>query len=425
MGLALLVGILLLSALGVRLYWQHRAQAGQPVSSPPLSMDDSSAFLPVTPPPVPADNAGSLRAALAGLRSLATDPKSANSDQLAASALDIGDLWRAENVARSVLQLDPKDRSARLTLAASLRRQSRFEPAERIYRQLLQEDRRDSDAYLGMADTMFAANERPGAFDWLARAAAEGAQTPLSLSTIAHRYQDWKDYPKAEETAARALQIAPDNVDALLQKASIQVESGKLDAGYQTLDTLLKKDPDNGLAYRLMGVVLMNATFSHQDMNRARGLLERAVELVPRDLELYRSVAVLYRQQRLYRLAAQAYDALLHLDPTSLDGRYGLGQVYALLGRSDLSKQQLALYKRLDERQRRVTRLSEEAAHHPTQADGHASLARYLESSGDYARALPEYQAAAGLDPHNAALQTDVTRFYAHLGSTPPEHKAQ
>jgi len=388
-------------------------------------MDDSGADLPVAPPPIPKDNAAALRSALERLNSLARDSSLQGLDRLAAAALEVGDLWRAEAAAHSALNLAPADRPARLTLAASLRQQARFEPASQIYLKLIAEDHQDSDAYLGMADTTFAANRRPDAFKWLAQGVNEGSQTALSLSTFAHRYQDWKDYPKAEETAVRAVQIAPSDIDARLQLASILVESGKLSEGYRTLDAILAQDPKNGLAHRLMAVVLMNAAYAHQDLNRARRLLERAVELNPRDADIYKSAAVIYRQERLYRLAAQAYVVLLQLDPASLEGRYGLGQVYGLLGKSDLSRQQLAFYKQLDDRQRRVTRLLEDTLHNPSSADAHSALARYLESSGDYARALPQYQTAAGLDPQNPTRKRDLTRFYAHLGWGAPERKTQ
>jgi len=62
----------------------------------------------------------------------------------------------------------------------------------------------------------------------------------------------------------------------------------------------LAQDPNNALAHRLMGVVLMNAGYAHRDLDRARILLERAVELNPRDADIYRSAAVIYREQRLY-----------------------------------------------------------------------------------------------------------------------------
>jgi Tfp pilus assembly protein PilF len=253
----------------------------------------------------------------------------------------------------------------------------------------------------------------------------DGVQTAHALAAVAHRYQDWKSFPNAEATAIRALKIAPDNIDTLTELASIQVESGKLDAGYQTLESILQKDPANEFAHRLMGVVLMNATYSHQDTNRARTLLEQAVELDVKDPAIYRSVAVIYRQQHLYRLAAQAYDALLQLQPASQDARYGLGQVYAILGKTELSRRQLALYKSLDERARRTERLHEDAVHHPQSASTQAALAHALESGGDYAAALPHYQAAASLEPDNKVLRNDLTHFYARLGWPPPTHKNQ
>lgn len=419
----ILLGCLLLLALGVRLFWQSRGN-NSPPAPPPLVMDDSGAELPLSPPPVPADNAAALRIAHAGLDALPANAPLSVQQQAAETALETGDLWKAESLSRTILQQAPGNRAARLALGESLRRQARFAEAQNVYLSLLKEDTHDSDAYLGLADTDFAANHRPEAFGWLARGVREGAQTPLALTTLAHRYQDWKDYPKAEETALRAVQAAPSDMTARLQVASIQVESGKLEAGHSTLEAILQQDPNNGLAHRLMGVVLMNATYAHSDINHARMLLEKAVELNPKDMDIYRAAAVIYRQQHLYRLAAQAYNTLLILDPTSLDGRYGLGQVYALLGKPEPGREQLALYKQLEEQQRRVTRLSEDVTHQPTNATAHAALARYLVSRGDFARAVPEYQAAAGLAPDNADIQAGLMQLYARLGWTRPEHKS-
>ena len=420
--LAAILGLLLLAAIAVRLISDSRRIPSAP-PVPPLSMDDSSAVLPESPPPVPADNIETLRAAHAQVDRLASAAAPAAQEQRAEAALNCGDLWSADESARAVLKVLPNNRPARLSLAASLRRLAQFDAAEKIYRQLLREDSRDSDAYLGLADTTFAANRRPEAFKWLEVGANLGAQTPVSLSTIAHRYQDWTAFPLAEGVAVRAVQVAPGNIDSLLQLASIQVESGRLDAAYGTLETIFKKDSNNELAHRLMGVVLMNATYSHPDINRARSLLERAVELNARDIDIYSTAAVIYRQQRLYRLAAQAYDAMLHLDPTSLEGRYGLGQVYALLGKTDLSRKQLEMYKQLDDRHRKVIRLLEDVTHHPASSKEHAALARYLQSIGNYGTALPEYQTAATLDPRDTALRKEINRFYARLGWKSPESK--
>lgn len=328
----------------------------------------------------------------------------------------MGDLWKAEDLAKELRQRDRKDRTATLILADSLRRQARFVEAEALYQELVKSDSHDSDAYLGLADTAFAANHRPEAFAWLTRGVAQGAQTTLSLCTFAHRYQDWKDYPRAEETAQKALHLAPNDSYATLQLASAQVEGGRLDAARQTLEALIQREPNNALALRLLAVALVNADPAHQDTNRARALLEKAADINPKDLDIYRPAAVIYRQQHLYRLAAQAYDAVLRLDALSIDGRYGLGQVYALLGKSDLSREQLAIYKILDERRRRISLLTEDIVHHPISPETHAALARYYEQIDEPGRALPEYQAAASLAPRNPTYRQDLNRFYTRLG---------
>jgi tetratricopeptide (TPR) repeat protein len=400
-------------------HWEKHAGHNIPPTVQ-LSMDDSTADIPLNPPPLPADNMVQLRAEKDRVDALARSTSVGALQHAAEAAMDMGDLWRAEAITRSILKDKPDDPLAKLTLAASLRMQQRTDDAMQIYLELLRQDSHDTDAYIGLADTTFAANNRPQTFAWLARGVKDGVQTPRALIAIAHRYQDWKDFPNAEEAASRALQIDPSNIDTLLELASVQVESGELDAGYHTLESVFKTDPENEFAVRLMGVVLMNASYSHQDLNRARSLLEHAVELNVKDPDIYSSVAVIYRHQHLYRLAAQAYDALLHLQPASLDARYGLGHVYALLGKPEQSREQLAIYKFLDDRAHRAVRLKEDATHNPRSAETHAAIARLMEKGGDYAAALPQYQTAASLKPNSRAITDEINRFYARLGWLPP-----
>ena len=56
---------------------------------------------------------------------------------MAQAELAMGDLWRAESIARAILQQNPKLRLAKLALASSLRQQARFDSAEQISKLLL------------------------------------------------------------------------------------------------------------------------------------------------------------------------------------------------------------------------------------------------------------------------------------------------
>jgi tetratricopeptide (TPR) repeat protein len=382
-------------------------------------MDDSTAEIPL-PPPLPADAAAGLRAIHVKADALSPQASLAEKVKAALSTRATGDLWRAEAILMGALRTAPQGRGARLLLAEILRQETRFEEARAIYRQLLAADRQDVDALIGMADTDWAQSRRPEAFAWLARGVTEGAQTVDGLVTIAHRYQDWKDYPHAEETAVRAIHLYPNDVDAQIQRASIQVESGELEPAGALLEDILKNHPDNGLAHRLLAVVLTNPAYPHQNVNRARMLLEKAVELNARDEAIYRVAAQIYRDQRLYRLAAQAYYALLSLDPTSPDGRYGLSQVYALLGKQDLSRAQRDLYTMLDKRQRCGHDLTEQAYNHSDRPEVHVALARFCESIGDYAGAVTQYQIAAWQAPHDAAPTAALQHLYTRLGWAKP-----
>ncbi len=116
-------------------------------------MDDPTAELPLDPPALPADNASQLRALKSQLDMLSSSPTDGGRVQAEQAALAMGDLWKAESIARTVSSQSPNYRMAQLALASSLRQQARYGSAEQIYKQLLAHDNRDSDAYLGLADT--------------------------------------------------------------------------------------------------------------------------------------------------------------------------------------------------------------------------------------------------------------------------------
>ncbi len=389
-------------------------------------MDDSAAELPPSPAPPPSPDLARLRALHAATLAFKPQADPNATIQAAQTAQSLGDMFTAERLLKSAIRQDAQNAQAQQMLAELYRQEARYGEAKRLFLALHTRSPQSLDPYIGLAEVDFARGARAEAFTWLAQAGTGAAQTAENLTTLAHRYQDWDDFENASAMSAKALQIAPGDENAMLQRASILVQHGEMTESRQLLETLIVQHPQNGYAHRLLAVVLTNPNLPKQDYVRARSLLEKAVELTVTDAAIYRVAAIVYRQQHLYRLAAQSYDALLKLDPNSLEARYGLGQVYALLGKADWSREQFAIYTKLQEQQHRISLLNVALGVKPTDPARHTALARALEAQGDLSGALAQYQTAVLLSPpagRNEARKA-VAQCHARLGWPPAQEGA-
>jgi len=419
----LLAVVALLIAGGVRLLHGRV----QPTLPPAPSMDDSAAVLPASPPAPPSPDLNKIRSLHAAtlLPLPATDIPAHL--QAAQTAQRLGDLFTAKRLLEAALKQEPNSIPTRRMLADLLRQSGLFAEAKRLALQLHAEQPKDLDSFVALAEIADAENHHDEIFDWLAKAHTAIDPTVENLVNLAHHYQDWDDFTDAKALTAEALRLAPGDENAMLQRASILVEHGEMVEALPLLEDLTAHHPQNSYACRLLAVVLTNPNSPRQDFDRARTLLEKAAELNRTDPVTYRVIAVVYRKQRLYRLAAQCYDALLQLDPNSLEGRFGLGQVYALLGKADWSREQFAIYAKLQARDRKMPLFDVAIRHHPTDPRFHMDKARYLESQGDLTGALAEAETAEMLAPgsKSSGAMKEILNCYALLGWPPFEKGKQ
>lgn len=417
-GLLLAAAVVLLAFILIRLYSAHTKPSSLPQRE---SSSDAAAELPSSPPAPPPLDLNRLRTIHA--TTLASLPASdiPGSLQAAEAARRIGDLFTAERLLRNALKQTPQNIPTRRMLAELLRQTCRFAQARSLYLALHTEQPHDLEPFLGLAEVASSEGRQEEIFVWLAKAREEMSPTVENLIDLAHHYQDWSDFATAKATVAEALRLAPGDENAMLQQASILVEHNEMEEAYPLLETLLAHRPNNGYACRLLAVVLTTPTSSHQDFDRARTLLEKAADINKDDMTIYRVAAIIYRQKHLYRLAAQCYDALLHLNPRDQEGRYGLGQVYALLGQADWSKEQLVIYAQLQAETRPLPALDAAIRANPTASTRHQAKARFLEAQGDMTAALAEYQTAALLasGSERARAMAAVQKLYARLGWPP------
>ena len=409
-----LVGFLVIALLLIAVGIRYAVDSRRPI--PPPALDDSQVTVSLSPPPLPPDGREQMREVNTQLnQGFVSDPIA---DLLAAAkmAQGIGDIWRAEDLTQAALRRSPEDPQARLLLANLLSQQERLSEAQILYLQLHHQHPGDVEPYLQLESIALREGKRAEAWKWLARGVTEGAQTADSLVALAHRYYYLDDFPAAQDALTKAAQVAPADVNVKLQRSIFFYERGRLAESRSILEAILHDEPENEPAHRLLAEVLIHPAYPAQDPVRANALLEQAVAIDPKDPEIYRLAAATYRHLHLFRMAAEAYTALLTLEPRSADARYGLGQIYVLLGKKDFARTQFDLCHLLQGREQQIASLSSTVSQHPLDAKAHAALAQGLETNKDFAGALREWQVAVGLAPGEPGLKMNLAQLYARLG---------
>ncbi len=79
------------------------------------------------------------------------------------------------------------------------------------------------------------------------------------------------------------------------------------------------------------------------DLANAAGFCERALQFDPTNQVALLSLARIFEQRKAPREAAQAYRAILVLDPENVEARYGLGKTYVAIEQYSLALEQLGL----------------------------------------------------------------------------------
>lgn len=124
-------------------------------------------------------------------------------------------------------------------------------------------------------------------------------------------YSEIKDYPKALKTIDKILTIAPDNVQAAINQATIHFNNQQYADAYAALDRVLKKDSRNlpALLYKIFVAV------ETKDYKQASADVDRVLQIDPENHEGLLFRAVIDIENKNYSQAIEALDQLIALQP--------------------------------------------------------------------------------------------------------------
>lgn len=127
--------------------------------------------------------------------------------------------------------------------------------------------------------------------------------------------------------ANKALQLDPNNVDAVLALAGADLVEGRNAAARKGYQRVIELDPSNAVAHQDYGLLL--------PLKPALAETLESVQLDPDNATGQNNLATLYVDLGQYAQALPHFKALLRLAPHSADSALELAQTYALLHRND------------------------------------------------------------------------------------------
>lgn len=165
-----------------------------------------------------------------------------------------------------------------------------------------------------------------------------GAQGMVSLLLL-----DNDDMAEAAKWSAKALENAPNNIDALVTAGSAALAYEDEGAAKRHFDKVLAIESGNGRAWAGKGLVSMLAT----DLDAAKAAFEKAVEHMPDHLGSYNVLAWIQIMQRDYDGAKVTLEKSLQVDATFGETHGCLAVIAAMQGRLEDAKREADIAVRL------------------------------------------------------------------------------
>ena len=337
---------------------------------------------------------------------------------LSLGILDVqGQEWAdAETNFKKAVELAPKSAEPLITLGNFYQSRGRFPEAEQTFRRAVQSVPNDPGPRLSLAGLFLAENKLGQAEDYLRQSVKDFPgntigysmlgnfyiqtnQMDKALAEYASLYQQHGKEPmvkrnyiqllilkdrldEARKLNDEILKAQPNDSDAQIFKAQIQLHGGKGNDAANTLQGVLKNDPENAVAHYQLGLALDQMGNS----SRAESEWRDAVRLRPDIVEAHRALAGSAIHRNDASMLAQEADQIMSLQPAAPDG-------YLLRGVAEIDRRQFLAAEQY------LKQSLEKEPHNPS---AYVQLGNLRMLQNQTAEAQKAYQQALDQDPNSA-----------------------
>ncbi|MBC7802348.1 MAG: tetratricopeptide repeat protein [Candidatus Parcubacteria bacterium] len=340
--------------------------------------------------------------------------------------------------------------------AYALHKEGKLADAEDRYRRILRAQSENVDALYLLGEISNRSGRHERAIELIGKAIAASPGVAAFHHEFAMALRSNREHARAESSFAKAIELAPNDLQSLTELGDLQLEMGKpssaeksfreierlspgllatsvnlgsalmaqnrLDEAAEWLDKALEQDPFCVQALSNLGVV----NIKRKDIPAAQRLLERALEFDPFCFEAQVNLAVVLQKQAKWDKAMRILEEAVRTRPDHPHVKHSLARAYwhrsdydaaeralrdAVRLAPDLIDPAVDLSKILFE----TGRIEEALAHmrtvlqnHLKQPVAHVALGYMLEMVGEFTQAMACYEDALALDP--ASVQAHVNR---------------
>lgn len=153
-----------------------------------------------------------------------------------------------------------------------------------------------------------------------------------------------RDYDAAMQLANLALAKNPHAIEALLARASLQLDSGAYDFAQADMQLAVQHHPQIGRAW----ATLAQIEFNNMHFETARDAAETAVKTMPDHIGTWHLLGWAYLMLANYEKALWAFQESYELDRRFAETHGGLASAYAHLGETKLANNHIKLAEKLD-----------------------------------------------------------------------------
>ena len=189
----------------------------------------------------------------------------------------------------------------------------------------------------------------PLALSQKAPSARHKPQVTLNYTEAAHRnnlgaaYMNQQQFALALKFFRQALTLDPRLEFAKLNKAIALAYLQKYDLARETLNAIVKTDPNNAHAWFVLGLVYKNQS----DSEKALLAFQNAARTAPDDPDVFYFLGVVYSELSRQVEANQAFERALQLNPFHASAEFGLARSLQRMGEGAKAREHLARFQHL------------------------------------------------------------------------------
>ncbi len=228
-----------------------------------------------------------------------------------------GDFDAALKTAQQILALDPSNVNARLIESASLMGQKKYGDSRNLLDNMLKANPNSPDVYFQMGVVNLAENKYKEAEDAFRRAYQLNPANSRGLMGMVETNMAQNKADEAIQLLQQESAKAPNRLDFRLALGNTAVRAGKYDMGIQEFQQVLNALDKNS---QQRGDLLLRIGETYRrkgDLANAVAALQKAREILPENVVVLSTLALVLDQAGRWSEARQVYDATIRLDPNN------------------------------------------------------------------------------------------------------------